>query len=252
MQPFLSRSRTLPPQVVRRTQQQQRRRNHHHVVPLIINNSDVYGEKFPVTSPLTNLPIWSATAATHQHVEDAVASAQAAFPAWSATKPNERRDIFLKAADVMQRRKDELVGYIHQEIGAGADMQNFIFDLSVEGLKDTAGRIAGATTGTAPHSTFEGMRALVEKVPYGVVLGIGPWYVWQSLLISSFLFCSFLTARSQERPLPPRPPIHHFSARRGQHGDFQGPRSGSAVCLGDCRCLPRSRTSGWLSQFDHS
>jgi acyl-CoA reductase-like NAD-dependent aldehyde dehydrogenase len=140
-------------------------------VPLIINNSDVFGEEFPVTSPLTNKPIWSATSATHQHVEDAVTSAQAAFHAWSATKPNERRDIFLKAADVMQRRKNELVGYMHQEIGAGVDMQNFIFNLSVEGLEDTAGRIAGATTGTAPHSTFKGMRALVEKVPYGVVLG---------------------------------------------------------------------------------
>ena len=72
-------------------------------MPLIINGNDVYGEeKFQVTSPLTNTPIWSATSATSQHVENAVASAQAAFPAWSATKPNERRDIFLHAADIMQ------------------------------------------------------------------------------------------------------------------------------------------------------
>jgi acyl-CoA reductase-like NAD-dependent aldehyde dehydrogenase len=173
LQSMLLRGRTLPSRAIRHAQQH--RQNHHHVVPLIIDGSDVYSEKFQVTGPLTNTAIWSATAATRQHVEDAVTSAQAAFPAWSTTKPSERRDIFLKAADVMERRKDELVGYMHQEIGASSDMQNFIFDLSVEGLKDTAGRIAGATAGTAPHSTHKGMRALVEKVPYGVVLGIGPW-----------------------------------------------------------------------------
>jgi delta 1-pyrroline-5-carboxylate dehydrogenase len=180
----------MPAQALRRVQQH--RRTHHHVVPLIINNSDVYGEEFQVTSPLTNTQLWSATSATRQHVEDAVAGAQAAFPAWSATKPNERRDLFLKAADVMQKRKDELLGYMHQEIGAGADMQNFIFGISVDGLRDTAGRIAGATTGTAPHSTHKGMRALVEKVPYGVVLGIGPWYVAAYFLSVCFAYFSCL------------------------------------------------------------
>lgn len=188
MQSTLSRGNSLPSQVVRHLQQH--RRNHHHVVPLMINGKDVHGEKFDVTGPLTNKTIWSATSATREHVESAVSSAQAAFPAWSATKPNERRDIFLAAAHVMQRRKEELIGYMHQEIGAGVDMQEFIFNVSVEGLKDTAGRIAGSMTGTLPCSTHDGMRAMVEKVPYGVVLGIGPWYVDDHSLST---FCSSLT-----------------------------------------------------------
>lgn len=153
----------------------QQRRFNHHVVPLIINGRDVHGAEFEVKTPLTNRPVWNATAASPQNVKDAVSSAQAAFPAWAATKPSERRDIFLQAADVMVKRKNEFTSYMHQEIGASEDMQNFIFGLSVEGLRDTAGRIAGAVTGTVPQSNFKGMRAIVEKVPYGVVLGIGPW-----------------------------------------------------------------------------
>lgn len=230
MQSIVSRGKRLLSQAVRHTQQNRR---NHHVVPLIINGNDVYGEeKFQVTSPLTNTPIWSATSATSQHVENAVASAQAAFPAWSATKPNERRDIFLGAADIMQKRKEELLGYMHHEIGAGVDMQEFIFGISVDGLRDTAGRIAGATTGTAPQSTLKGMRAVVEKVPYGVVLGIGPWYVLTATLCQSF--CLFLTSASQERSLPPRPAIHHLPTRRRQHSNLQRLRGSSAVRLGDC------------------
>jgi len=173
---MLSRSligkRLTPQKAIRAFQQ---RRSSHYVVPLIINGRDTHGEEFEVKTPLTNTPIWNATAATAQNVEDAVASAQAAFPAWAATKHSERRDVFMRTADIMEKRRDEFTGYMHQEIGAGVDMQNFIFSVSVEGLRDTAGRIAGATTGTVPQSLHKGMRAMVEKVPYGVVLGIGPW-----------------------------------------------------------------------------
>lgn len=141
LQTKLLRSSVLRPYVGRSFQQ---RRHNHHRVSLVINGNDIYGGEFQVKSPLTSTTIWNATAASRQNVEDAVSSAQAAFLAWSATKPNERRDIFLRAADIMEKRKTESAAYMHQEIGAGEDMQNFILGLSIEGLRDTAGRIAGA------------------------------------------------------------------------------------------------------------
>ncbi|KAF5966555.1 benzoylformate decarboxylase [Fusarium bulbicola] len=101
--------------------------------------------------------------------------AHAAFPAWSKTKPSHRRDIFLSAANIMEKRREELLHYLHQEMGAGVDFQNFILGLAIEGLKDTAGRIAGAVTGSLPESIHEGMRAMILKRPYGVNLGIAPW-----------------------------------------------------------------------------
>ncbi|KAL9561791.1 hypothetical protein ACKAV7_014053 [Fusarium commune] len=44
--------------------------------------------------------------------------------------------------------------------------------LTIEGLRDTAGGIAGAMPGAAPESIHQGMQAMVHRRPYGVVPGI--------------------------------------------------------------------------------
>lgn len=145
-------------------------------VPLVINGRDVTTEiTFPVISPVSTSEIWTCSSASSEHLAEAVSSAQNAFQAWSATKPSTRRDIFLRAAEVIAERKEELGGYMHQEIGADKAYQDFILGLAIEGLKDTAGKIAGALRGEVPVSSHDGMRAMVYKRPYGVVLGIGPW-----------------------------------------------------------------------------
>lgn len=145
-------------------------------IPLIINGRDVTTEtRFPVISPISTSEIWKCSAASSEHVAEAVSSAQNAFQAWAATKPSTRRDIFLRAAEVIAERRQELGEYMHQEIGADAAYQDFILGLAIEGLKDTAGKIAGALQGEVPVSNHDGMRAMTYKRPFGVVLGIGPW-----------------------------------------------------------------------------
>lgn len=145
-------------------------------LPLIICGREIITEStFPVISPLTGKEIWSSSSASRQDAIDAADAAQAAFPAWSRTKPSERRDIFLKAADIIEKRREELKYYIHHEIGADEGYQNFMLALSTEGLKDTAGKIADAVRGQVPISNHDGMKAIIHKRPYGVVLGIAPW-----------------------------------------------------------------------------
>jgi acyl-CoA reductase-like NAD-dependent aldehyde dehydrogenase len=145
-------------------------------IPLIINGKDIVTDKtFPAISPINNEAIWNCSAVSQNHIDEAVSTANAAFPAWSKTKPSHRRDIFLSAANIMEKRREELLHYLHQEMGAGVDFQNFILGLAIEGLRDTAGRIAGAVTGSVPESIHEGMRAMILKRPYGVNLGIAPW-----------------------------------------------------------------------------
>lgn len=152
------------------------RHRHLHTVPLIINGKDIITEEtFPVIGCLKGAEISQCSTASSQQVVDAVEAAQKAFPSWSATKPSERRDIFLNAADIFLKRKEEMATIIHEEIGASKHYQDFIIGLAVEGLKDTAGRIAGAVTGEVPISIHKDMRAMVLKRPYGVVLGIAPW-----------------------------------------------------------------------------
>ncbi|CCF32430.1 aldehyde dehydrogenase [Colletotrichum higginsianum] len=145
-------------------------------IPLVINGKDVVTETtFPKVGPLENKQIWTASAASEADAIAAADAAQAAFPAWSKTKPSRRRDIFLRAADIMDKRRVELGEYMRQEVGANQGYQDFILGLAIEGLKDTAGKIADACTGSVPDSIHDGMRAIVYKRPYGVVLGIAPW-----------------------------------------------------------------------------
>lgn len=145
-------------------------------VPLVINGRDVTTEStFPVISPISTSEIWTCSSAGSEHLTEAVSSSQNAFQAWSATKPSTRRDIFLRAAEVMAERREELGGYMHQEIGADQAYQDFILGLAIEGLKDTAGKIAGALQGKIPVSNHEGMHAMIYRRPFGVVLGIEPW-----------------------------------------------------------------------------
>lgn len=147
-----------------------------YTVPLIINGKDVTTTStFPVVGCLKNETIWDCSSVDNQNLEAAINGAQDAFPVWSATKPSERRDIFLRAAEIFLRRKEEFGSYMHEEIGANDSYKDFIIGLAVEGLKDTAGRIAGAVTGQVPTSIHNGMRAMTLKCPYGVVLGVAPW-----------------------------------------------------------------------------
>ncbi|GJD02399.1 aldehyde dehydrogenase [Colletotrichum higginsianum] len=110
-------------------------------IPLVINGKDVVTETtFPKVGPLENKQIWTASAASEADAIAAADAAQAAFPAWSKTKPSRRRDIFLRAADIMDKRRVELGEYMRQEVGANQGYQDFILGLAIEGLKDTAGR----------------------------------------------------------------------------------------------------------------
>ncbi|KAJ5818793.1 hypothetical protein N7474_004384 [Penicillium riverlandense] len=145
-------------------------------VPLIINGKEeISTATFDVTSPYTNQPCWSAAAATPQDAIRAVEAADAAFPAWSQTKPTARRDILLKAADILEERLEQNAEYMRTEMGAdlGAS-QMFVVPLAIRMLRDVAGRIT-SICGSVPVVEAEGQSAMVFKDAMGVILGIVPW-----------------------------------------------------------------------------
>lgn len=147
-----------------------------HVVPLLINGKEVTNETtFDVVSPVTSKLIWKGSSVSKQQAIEAVEAAQAAFPAWSKTKPSVRRDIFLKASDILKARGDEVCEYMDIETGSEDAMSKY-FNLpsSIEQLRDVAGRVV-TVTGNIPVTGEEGRSALMYKEPYGVVFGIAPW-----------------------------------------------------------------------------
>jgi acyl-CoA reductase-like NAD-dependent aldehyde dehydrogenase len=149
-----------------------------YTVPLLINGKEVLTKTtFPVTSPYSHKTVWNSSSASLDDVKAATAAAKAAFPAWSRMKHSAKRNIFLQAANVVDARAQEFADYMKIETGA-ADMFSSGFNVPkmADMLRDVAGRLSGIM-GHIPACEEEGTSALVVKEPYGVVLGIAPWYV---------------------------------------------------------------------------
>lgn len=150
--------------------------NSSSTIPLWLDGKEVTSAStFDVISPLDHKTLYKASSASEEDALKAIASAEKAAKIWGKTKPAERRDIFLRAAEGFRKRKDELHEYTRTETGAPASMFAFEHNLAYQACLSVAGLIQVATTSTSPIISEEGSSALVIKEPYGVVLGIAPW-----------------------------------------------------------------------------
>lgn len=86
-----------------------------------------------------------------------------------------RRDILLRSADIVDKRRHELEDTIREEIGADSGFARFNTATTANMFRDAAGRLSQSLTGQIPYPQGNGQNALLYKVPYGVVLGIAPW-----------------------------------------------------------------------------
>jgi acyl-CoA reductase-like NAD-dependent aldehyde dehydrogenase len=145
-------------------------------VPLQINGKDVHTPKtFDVLSPSTGKVIHQASAASVADATKAVEAAEAALEAWADTPPEVKRNIFLKAADILEKRTEEVGKWEEEEAGATTFYASgFDVPTAVNGLRDVAGRIS-SIVGTVPALSDPKRSAIVIKEPYGVILGIAPW-----------------------------------------------------------------------------
>lgn len=150
-----------------------------YTVPLLVNGMEIYTSSvFQVVSPVDGTGLlWQSSSVTQAEALAAVHAARDAFPAWSISKPAFRRDILLRAADILQTNSAEYQAYMKQETGASTMFAKFNLTTSCEIIRDCAGRISGALVGAVPPTEDNETQAMVFKEPYGVVLGIAPWSV---------------------------------------------------------------------------
>lgn len=148
-----------------------------HSVPFIINGVEVHADDtFDVISPATGKLVHTSSSAKVSHALAAVDAGAKAFVSWRQTPPAKRRDILLKAAEVMNRRREEMIKYMMDETGAVADWAEFNINIAREFVIDCAGRITGIE-GSVPTVQDPNFAAMVVKEPYGVILAMAPWYV---------------------------------------------------------------------------
>ena len=90
-------------------------------VALLVRDRDVPasdGLVFERLNPTTGEVAARAAAATIEDANAATAAAAAAFPAWSALGPGQRRQRLSAAANELERRGDDFVAAMAEETGA--------------------------------------------------------------------------------------------------------------------------------------
>ncbi|MES1246679.1 MAG: aldehyde dehydrogenase family protein, partial [Actinomycetota bacterium] len=131
------------------------------------------GETFEDKDPFTGETVALVPAGGADDVAAAIDAAAAAFEAWSATPPAVRQGVFLKAVDLLEQRRDEVVSLLARETGC-----TFGFGMFQMGFVPGLFRQAAATPyqpiGTIiPSDT--GAFAMGIRKPVGVVAAIAPW-----------------------------------------------------------------------------
>ncbi|ASW00910.1 aldehyde dehydrogenase [Paraburkholderia aromaticivorans] len=132
------------------------------------------GSTFERLNPVTGKLASRAPAATLADADAAVDAAAAAFPAWSALRPTERRARLLKAADLMDARTGEFIATGVAETGAMANWYGFNVHLAANMLREAAAMTTQIDGSVIPTDTLDNL-ALAVRQPCGVVLGIAPW-----------------------------------------------------------------------------
>ncbi|WP_033864539.1 aldehyde dehydrogenase family protein, partial [Pseudomonas fluorescens] len=145
-------------------------------VPLLIGGQSCPardGRTFERRNPVTGDVVSRVAAATLEDADAAVAAAQAAFPAWAALAPNERRTRLLRAAEQLQARSGEFIAAAG-ETGAMANWYGFNVHLAANMLREAAS-MTTQINGEVIPSDVPGSFAMALRQPCGVVLGIAPW-----------------------------------------------------------------------------
>jgi acyl-CoA reductase-like NAD-dependent aldehyde dehydrogenase len=131
-------------------------------------------ETFQDLDPFTGDVVAEVPAGGADEARRAVETAAAAFPAWAEAPPAQRQAIFLKAADVLEGRRDEVVDLLARETGCTFGFAMFQMHF-VPGLLRQAAALAYAPVGTVIPSDNPGTLAMGLRRPVGVVAAIAPW-----------------------------------------------------------------------------
>jgi aldehyde dehydrogenase (NAD+) len=104
----------------------------------------------------------------------AIDAAGAAFPAWSQTLPAERQALFLKAADILEKKRNEIVTILAEETGCTFGFAMFQTMFTPGLLREAAAQVHQVTGEIIP-ADLPGAFHMAIRQPVGVVAGIAPW-----------------------------------------------------------------------------
>jgi vanillin dehydrogenase len=134
------------------------------------------GVCFQDLNPLGDVPYARAARGTQADVDAAVEAAAAALPGWRKTLAKDRERLLMKAADVLERDRQQFVDILIDEVGSPVAKAGFEVGFAIGMLRAAAGvprRIHGQTLPSDSADRW----SLTLREPVGVVAGITPFNV---------------------------------------------------------------------------
>ncbi len=147
-----------------------------NVVGHFINGADVADDNRPepVTNPATGQVTRHVAMASKQTVENAIAAAEAAFPAWRDTPPAKRARVMFRFKQLLEEHAAEIAAAITDEHGKVLDDAMGEFGRGVE-VVDYACGIPELLKGEFSRNVGPGIDSWSDFQPLGVVAGITPF-----------------------------------------------------------------------------
>ena len=157
------------------------------------------GATFEDINPTTRQPMARIPNGTAVDMDDAIAAAHAAQPAWAQMLPAERAGFFYNAIDVFSRRQQEFCNALIQETGSGFGKAMFECSLVPLALREAAALTSQAIGEILP-SNVPGKINAVQRKPAGVVGVISPWNFPLYLSLRGFIYALALGNTAVVKP----------------------------------------------------
>ncbi len=132
------------------------------------------GAAYDDMNPYTGEVFARVPSAKRADAKRAIDAATAAFPAWSHTLPAERQALFLKAADILEKKQMEIVTILAEETGCTFGFAMFQTMFTPGLLREAAAQVHQPKGEIIP-ADLPGAFYMAVRQPVGVVAGIGPW-----------------------------------------------------------------------------
>src|SRR6266853_2003632 len=132
------------------------------------------GRTFDVHQPFSGQLYAKVAAGGAEDARIAVQAAADAFPAWSQTTPAERAGLFLRAGEIVKRRRAEIAEVLARETGSTISFATFQQDLVAATLQQVAGWVY-LPKGEVLETNAPGSHSIGVRRPLGVVASFTPW-----------------------------------------------------------------------------
>jgi acyl-CoA reductase-like NAD-dependent aldehyde dehydrogenase len=131
-------------------------------------------QTFEVHEPYSGKLFARVAAGSRADARTAVDAAAKAYPAWSESTPAEKARLFLKASEIVKRRRSQIAEVLARETGSTISFATFQQDLVAATLQQVAGWVY-LPKGEVLETNAPGSHSIGVRRPLGVVASFTPW-----------------------------------------------------------------------------